>query len=375
MSARYHKLCLLIIYTYIFPFCYIPSYSKDVNNNYIHGLHLTMWAAGHKKTRSYLNKLINEGVINTVVIAVKEVEGKVCVPGVREVEEVGAYVPAIPDIKDYITYLNAIGVKTVARIVVFKDDFLSRHKPYLGVKKAHSEELWRDRKGHTWVDPYRREVWDYILAISKKAVEIGFKEVQYDYVRFPSDGNIKLCRYSYEKHTSTSAINTIIEFLKYVSKELKPLNVTISVCVFGLTPSVSGDLGIGQHFPSISQYVDYVSPMMYPSHYYRGVYNLENPNREPYKTVYRTTLDALNILKKERLKLCPYLQHFSLYGVKYGPKQIAEQLRALYDNKVYNWIFWDPECKYEHLPEAINILNNEAKNTSVPATEKESGGN
>ncbi|MCS7228255.1 MAG: putative glycoside hydrolase, partial [Endomicrobia bacterium] len=121
--------------------------------------------------------------------------------------------------------------------------------------------------------------------------------------------------------------------------------VPISIDVFGLTPSVNHDMGIGQRFLQMAEVVDYVSPMMYPSHYRKGEYGIPDPNREPYKTVFRTVSDAKRLLGEEVYKLRPYLQDFSL-GYKYGSNEVKSQIKACYDNGVFDWLLWDPKCKY-----------------------------
>jgi len=127
--------------------------------------------------------------------------------------------------------------------------------------------------------------------------------------------------------------------------ELAKYNVPISIDVFGLTPSVENDMGIGQRFLKLASVCDYISPMMYPSHYAKGEYGLSDPNKFPYKTIYRGISDAKKLLKEDSYKLRPYLQDFSL-GYKYGYEEVKAQIAACYDNGVFDWLLWDPKCKY-----------------------------
>lgn len=306
---------------------------------HVHGIHLSAWTASNKNFRNRFSPYLGRDKLNTIVIAIKEYEGKLFIP-VEDIRK--KYNTPIIDAKleEYVKELKQNGVYTIARIVVFKDNFLAKHHPQLAVK-TYDDNVWKDYKGNSWTDPYNKEVWDYNIAIAKAAVEVGFEEIQFDYVRFPSDGNTKLCKYS-QKHTSITATEVLVEFLKYAKSQI---SVPISIDVFGLTPSVKHDMGIGQRFLQMAEVVDFVSPMMYPSHYRKGEYGIPDPDKEPYKTVFRTVVDAKKLLGEQVYKLRPYLQDFSL-GYKYGPNEVKAQIKACYDNGVFDWLLWDPKCKY-----------------------------
>lgn len=307
---------------------------------FVRGIHLTAWAAGEQKCLDRFNNLFGRDKLNTVVVAVKEYEGDVYIRGGKVAHDFGIRTIPIRHLGKRIKYLKSKGVYTIARIVVFKDNQLARKKPALAVKMPDGA-LWRDHRGDCWTDPYNREVWRYNVEIAKKAADIGFEEIQFDYVRFPSDGEVKTCRYS-QIHSTASAAAAICDFLSYAKEEL---SVPVSVDVFGLTPSVMNDMGIGQRFLQIADTVNYISPMAYPSHYSKNEYGIKEPNSEPYKVVYRTISDASKLLKNNSGKLRPYLQDFSL-GYKYGPEEVKAQIKACYDNGVYDWLLWDPRCKY-----------------------------
>ncbi|MFA5857998.1 MAG: putative glycoside hydrolase [Elusimicrobiota bacterium] len=308
----------------------------------IRGIHLSAWAAGTEKTRALVEKYIEGTEINTIVIGIKEHEGKVYIPGVATADKIGAYQETAPDIQEYLKYLRSKGVYTIARIVVFKDKYYSKSNPKYAVKTP-AGEVWTDRRGVSWSDPYQKVVWDYNIEIAKRAVELGFNEIQWDYIRFPSDGPTKLCRYSYAQHNSSSSAYALVNFLKYSREQLAPLGAKVSIDVFGLTPSVQHDMGIGQKIVLMTNEVDYVSPMCYPSHYAKGEYGLPYPNAEPYKTVYRSVSDGIARIPTEKMR--PYLQDFSM-GYKYGAFEIRSQIQATYDAGVKSWLLWDPNCKY-----------------------------
>lgn len=318
---------------------------KPGKPEFVRGIHLTSWVTGSKKAREKVDKLLDETELNTVVIAIKEYQGEVYIPGVATAEKNKAFVNAMPDIKEYVADLKGRGVYTIARIVVFKDKIIPKKRPDLAVKTPDGD-VWRDRSGNTWVDPYNKGVWEYIFEIGEQAVKLGFEEIQFDYIRYPSDGNTKLCRYSYANHNSSSAARNLDEFLIAANKRFKPLGVPVSIDVFGLTPSVPHDMGIGQKFAQMTQWVDYVSPMIYPSHYARGEYGIPNPNAEPYKVVYKTMYDSLKKLGPIHNRMRPYLQDFSL-GHKYGPQEVRAQIQACEDLGFKEWLMWSPNSNYQ----------------------------
>lgn len=307
---------------------------------YVRGIHLSAYAAGSLKFRERFKPLLSRDKLNSIVIAVKEYEGIVFLPNATIAQKYNIPTQPIPKLKEYLEELKSYGVYPIARVVVFKDNALALKHPEFAVKTPDGS-IWRDYKGNCWVDPYNKEVQQYNIEIAKAAIEIGFEEIQFDYIRFPSDGNIKLCRYS-QKHSSITATAALVEFLTTAKQQIP---APISIDVFGLTPSVNHDMGIGQRFLEMAKIVEYISPMMYPSHYRKGEYGISDPNKEPYKTVFRTVSDAKKLLKEDYIKLRPYLQDFSL-GYKYGKQEVEAQIKACYDNGIFDWLLWDPKCKY-----------------------------
>jgi hypothetical protein len=309
----------------------------------VRGIHLTSWGAGSAATRAKLIEKISGTVLNTVVIAVKEVDGKVYIPGVETAHKIGAYDAAIPNPEKMVAEFKAAGQYPVARVVVFKDKVLPKKRPDLGVKTP-SGELWRSRNGALWADQYSREVWDYNLEVAVRAARAGFEEIQFDYIRYPSEGDTKQCRYS-RPHSMKTAMENLGAFLRYAREKLAPYNVKISADVFGLTTSSNDDMGIGQDLRVLAENSDYVYPMMYPSHYYPGEYNLKHPNASPFKVINRGLKDAMGRMGKDYAKLRPYLQDFSL-GWPYGAPEVRAQIMATRYNLLESWVLWNPSNKY-----------------------------
>jgi len=315
---------------------------KETTKKYIRGIHLSAWVSGSKEFRKTLTDLFNSTELNTVVIDIKEYEGQVYIDGVEIVNANNAYVEAIPDLEKYISDLKEKGIYTIARIVVFRDNTLARKKPELAVKNP-DHTIWTDKKGVAWLDPYNKNTWDYNINIAERAINIGFDEIQFDYIRFPSDGNTRNCRYSNKHHCANEASNALVDFLKKANNRLKAKGAKISIDVFGLTTTSLDDMGIGQKIVELAEWVDYVCPMVYPSHYGKWNYGIAEPNKEPYKVVHTALQGALKRISREKLR--PWLQDFSL-GYKYGKDEVKAQIQACYDNKIDSWLLWNPRCIY-----------------------------
>lgn len=307
------------------------------------GVHLTGYWAGGASLRKKLIKNIRGTVLNTVVIALKEMDGKVFINGVEKAKEYKAYYGAIAEPEKMVQDFKDAGLYTIGRIAVFKDDILPVKRPDLAVKTPDGN-IWKDRKGKMWADQYSREVWDYNIDVALSAVEAGFDEIQFDYIRYPTEGNISLCRYSEPEHSWDKARVNLVEFLKYARSKI-PDHILISIDTFGLTLSEI-DNKIGQDMELLAQYADYIYPMMYPSHYYRGHYGLRNPNAEPYKVIEYGLSDAMARLETNYAKIRPYLQDFSQGKPKYGPNELGEQIKALRANHLHSWILWNAANKY-----------------------------
>jgi hypothetical protein len=319
----------------------------------VRGIHLTAWYVGTKKGREKIEKLFAETDINTAVIDIKETEGDVYIPGVS-LDGKPNYVAAMRDIKNYLAFLKARGIFTIARIVVFHDNKVAKQNPEwaihsstpipLATANGYRSDVWVDRHGSAWADPTNEKVWDYNIHILEKAAELGFQGVQFDYIRFPSDGPTRLCVYA-KPHTKATAVDALEQFLERAHKRAKELGVELSIDVFGLTGSSGNDMGIGQKLSNLIKHVDVISPMMYPSHYAPGEFGIKSPNASPYETIHQSIRDTKKVLGESDVQLRPYLQDFSL-GVKYGVKEVQSQIAAAGDLGIHEWLMWNPACRY-----------------------------
>ena len=251
------------------------------------------------------------------------------------------------------------GIYVIGRLVVFNDPAYSIKRPDLAIKSVNGG-LWKDNAKHTWLNPYNKDAWSYTVSIAKEAVAKGFDEIQFDYVRFPSESKknkMDLSGFTQERYQA------ICEFLAYAKKEIP--EVPISADVFGIIFESPADTEhIGQYLEEVGRNIDYISPMAYPSHYAYGqiVNKIEfpAPDLDPYNVVYNTLAKGKERLSKVsdyKANVRPYLQDFTakwLQPVKgkkmwqdYGTEQVKEQIKAVYDAGYDQWILWDPSNTYD----------------------------
>lgn len=310
----------------------------------VRGIYITGNTAHWKPRFEELFNFVMKSDINSLVIDFKDDSGIISMVTDNEmILEIDPRYQKGTDFKALIKRLNDNDIYTIARIVVFKDPVLSKKKPEWSIRN-HDGSLWRDRTGITWVDPHNINVWNYAIEVSKEAAKAGFREIQFDYVRFPTDGNLKTIKYTDEGGSTKKEV--IYNFLKYANEELKEYNVFLSADVFGLTTTTLDDMGMGQQYELIAQEVDYISPMVYPSHYGPYNYGFANPNAHPYGVVNQAMIDGIKKGQDMRAYLRPWLQDFSLGQPKYGVHEVREQIKAVYDNGHDEWIMWNAGNRY-----------------------------
>ena len=306
----------------------------------IRGVHVTMALASVKGKMSEYYALRRQG-LNTIELDVKDENGEVAfVPSADPLaKEIGAahayYKPRV-----VARQAHQRGLYLIGRVVTFEDPFLSEKRPALAIRTADGSR-WLNNAGLGWTNPYDRRVWDYNVSLGEAAARAGFDEIQFDYVRFPSDGDISIIRYP-GKHAQAMGW-TIPAFVQYAGKRLHPLRVRVSVDMFGL--AASHDLGIGQ-FPSrISRYADAIYPMVYPSHYNPGEYNLTDPNAVPGTTVAYSLADYEKALLGRKAEIVPWLQDFSL-GRAYTPADVRDQIAAARQASTRGFMLWNAAGVY-----------------------------
>jgi hypothetical protein len=304
------------------------------------GAHVSIYIAGSNSDMDKMIGLVDRTELNALEIDLKDEFGQIGFNINNDLaRKLGSATNYIQDIDGLVDKMRFRNIYTICRIVVFKDPKLAAGRPDLAVQDKYGGP-WSTG---AWVDPYSQEVWDYNLAVAEAAAKAGFNEVQFDYVRFPSDGNTSTALYPHKDGRTPGEV--IDGFLNYAREKLARYNVFISADLFGLTASNQGEMGIGQKVLSIAQHTDYISPMVYPSHYNTGEYKIKDPESNPHDIVYKSLADFKKVTKGEPAKLRPWLQDFSL-RVKYTPGMVRAQIDAAHELGIDEWLLWDPQCTY-----------------------------
>jgi hypothetical protein len=264
----------------------------------------------------------------------------------------------IPALRALLDTLRARDILPVARIVVFKDSVAARVNPAHTIRKADGG-AWRDKQGLAWVNPYDREIWEYNIRVAEEALRLGFREIQFDYIRFP-EPYPSLPKQVFPGANGVTKPQVLADFLKTACARIRALGEGGARCtadIFGLVTTVPGALEIGQQWEQLAPVTDVLLPMVYPSHYPRGSFGLAHPNAEPYRVVYAAIARAhernrrLGLTGQEQVR--PWVQAFTLGPPKYGPHEVEEQKRAIYDAGYDGWILWHPGSLYESFLPAL----------------------
>jgi hypothetical protein len=319
---------------------------RDLSYVPVKGIYMTSYGASSADNLNKMISLADSTEINAFVIDVKDDLGYVTYKAdVPLAKEEGLIDNRIKDIDALIAKLREHNIIPIARVVCFKDTKLANKRPDLAVKWKNGTN-WTDFKGLSFTNPYNHEVWEYLVEVAEDAARHGFREVQFDYVRFPSDGLISQAVYPGQNSSKEDAIAA---FLAFARPRLEKLGVWVSADVFGITvnPASHKDSAtIGQSVPKIAESVDIVCPMVYPSHYSDGYYGIESPNRSPYETVSKAMADTKGMLAGAGAMGRPWLQDFSLRGVTYGINEVKAQIKAAEEQGFSEWLLWDPALNY-----------------------------
>ncbi len=323
----------------------------------VKAVYISAWVAGSAKFRDPIIKMIDDTELNAIVIDVKDSTGRVSFDmPVTSVQNEKSIEKRIPNIRVLTDMLHKKNIYIIGRISVFQDPYMTKKHPEWSITKKSDGTVWKDRKGLSFMDPAKKEVHDYIVAVAKGAYEEGFDELNFDYIRYPSDGNIKDINY-HLKEGETRADN-MEKFFKYLSAKVKKeKNIPISADLFGLTTEEITDMGIGQVWEKALPYFDFLCPMVYPSHYPPGHAGYNNPSLYPYEVINRAILGAITKTEKvngDKNKIRPWLQDFDM-GAVYTKELIQKEMKAVYDNNLTSWMLWDPANKYT--PSALELVS------------------
>ena len=320
----------------------------------VKGIYVSGPVAGIAKMDDLID-LVDRTELNAMVIDIKNDEGKVTYKMQSEqVLEIDAGVRYIPDIEDLVARCKEKDIYLIARIVAFRDPYLAEQKPEWAVHTKNGD-IFRDKNGMAWINPYCREVWDYLVEIASEAARAGFDEVQFDYIRFSTDIGEEEVDYGPESE-SVDKIEIITEFTKYLYEKLVPQGLYVAADVFGTVIDNKTDQAIvGQDYVQMAAHLDYLCPMVYPSHYHNGSYGITVPDAEPYRTIYAAASSSMQELstvpEENRAHVRTWLQSFTASWVpgyiSYGPEQIRAQIKGAYDAGYDEWILWNAAVNYQ----------------------------
>ncbi|WP_078381425.1 putative glycoside hydrolase [Sutcliffiella halmapala] len=324
----------------------------------VRGIYVTAHSAGGERFERLLN-LIDSSELNAMVIDIKDDHGYLTYIPEEESPFLDIAQPYIRDPQEMMKKLEEKEVYPIGRIVVFKDSVLAEKRPDLSF--VDNGKVWKNGRGEAFVNPFLKEVWDYNIDIAIEAAKMGFQEIQFDYVRYPEgfekrDTSLK---YSYGEYKNEEMDNvqkrveSVTDFVEYARERLKPYNIQVSVDIFGYTATLPEAPGIGQNFSRISEHVDVISSMIYPSHW-TSYFGVAKPDLEPYKIIAEYAkfenqkLDELENRPVSR----PWIQDFTATWlgsgnyIPYGKKEIEDQIRALNENGIDEFLLWNAGNTY-----------------------------
>jgi hypothetical protein len=319
----------------------------------VKGIYVTAYSAGGGRMASLLN-LVDKTDLNSMVIDIKDDLGNITyMTDNKELQKLGSPQPYINDIHKLMATLKTHNIYPIARIVVFKDSVLAKKHPEMSFIQKDGT-IWHNKNNDKFVNPYNKAVWDYNVEIAKEAAKLGFKEIQFDYVRFPEGFEKKADSLKFTKN-QLSRVDIVAGFVDYAKKQLSPLGVRVSVDIFGYAASVSAAEGIGQDFVKISNGVNVICPMVYPSHYSTGWFKQKDPDKAPYATIKGAMDDThkkLDPLGDKKPVIRPWIQDFTAswlgkgHYAKYGAAEVQAQIKALNDSGVKEFLLWNAGNKY-----------------------------
>lgn len=317
-------------------------------------IYVSGWVAGSTKLMNNLVDLIERTELNAIVIDIKDSTGRVSfMTDNTLINEIGSSEKRILNIKELTNRLHEKNIYIIGRISVFQDPYLTKVRPGWAITKKSDGGIWKDRKGLSFLDPIKKEVHDYTITLAKESYNLGFDEINFDYIRYPSDGNISDINYRLTEGKTRA--DNMEDFFKYLSAELKKPDefgnlseIIISADLFGLTTEGQDDMGIGQVWERTIPYFDFVCPMVYPSHYPSGYMGYAKPAQYPYEVINKALKSAVlknSVIGADTSKIRPWLQDFDM-GAVYTKDMVRKEIQAVYDNNLNSWMLWDPANKY-----------------------------
>jgi len=305
------------------------------------GIYLSIIAL-EKNLSKYID-IAKKSEINTFIIDMKDDFGNIYFKaGDKTASEINAQ-KRIINFKEILNKLKENNIYSVARVVVFKDPKLwAAYNGKYAIKDKRNSTQWKGTENEFWVDPYSEFVHNYNIGLSKDIEKLGFDEIQYDYIRFPADGPINLCYFSFKVDKETYKSEILVDFLRQ-AKEL--LNIPISVDIYGFNSWYFFGNWIGQDIEELSHVVDVISPMLYPSHFGNRFYNNVETALKPYRIVKDACIRGTYLVNRS-VQIRPYLQAFNLLSPTWGPQYVQYQINGSKESGCSGYILWNAKGDY-----------------------------
>lgn len=333
----------------------------------VKAIYVSSWVAATPSIMNRIMNLIDSTEINAVVLDIKDATGRISfLTDHPLLKETGSPENRIKNIELFIDELHKKNIYVIGRISTFQDPYLTKVRPEWAITRKSDGLVWKDRKGLSFLDPANTAVWEYNLALADVSYQVGFDEINFDYIRYPSDGVMSEINYRLTEKpdgTLSTRAEHIEDFMRFINQELRERHpdIVTSADLFGLTTTETTDMGIGQVLEKALPHFDYIGPMIYPSHYAPGSYGITTPVTEPYKVIMRAldgakkkidAIDADMTIPEEVRNHVQYsqirswIQDFSIGGVTYTADMVRAQIQAVYDSGFDSWMVWDPSNKY-----------------------------
>jgi len=314
----------------------------------VRALYVNRWASQSAKKMKKLIAIADSTEINALVIDMKDEFGLNFTSKDTLVARNAGKAGKVQHLDALLDTLRAHHILAIARVVVFKDSVAARLNPKHVIQRPDGKP-WQDKKGLTWVDPYDKVVWEYNIRVAEELGHLGFGEIQFDYIRFPEPYK-SLPDQVFKDANGVAKPRALANFLRAACPRIHAKGARCTADIFGLVTTVPGALEIGQQWSELAPVTDVLLPMVYPSHYPPMSFGIDHPNHEPYLVVDSAVSGAhrhdhrLGITSDFHVR--PWLQAFTLGAPHYGAKEVAEQMRAVYDAGFDSWTLWSPGSDY-----------------------------
>lgn len=328
----------------------------------VRAIYMSSWVGSNKKIRSNLIDFIDTSRANAIVLDIKDYSGLIAFHIDNDLlYKYKTDGNRISDIDNLIKELHDRNIYVIGRITVFQDPLLAKSKPEFAFKRKDNGLVWKDKKGLAFINPQKEEAWEYFAVIAEESYKIGFDEINFDYIRYPSDGDISNLNYELNGKTKLEVMKNFYEFL---DERLRTQDIPISADLFGFTTSRNGGLTIGQNLNDALLYFDAVAPMVYPSHYPNNYLGFSNPAEHPYDIVFHEMSSAKNkadALGLPNTSLRTWIQDFDL-GANYGIKEVQDEIKASYNAGVLSYMAWDSSNMYTKIAYYDNLIKDYEEN-------------